>query len=378
MNILFVGKRELNEGSGIEKKMMGQIRAFERLGHQVYYTFFQSGYLCLTGKKQDVKKILPYQDTTAGKYLAIEKGVVRILEEQKDFFQVFYIRKGLTSYFHLQTLKALKKQNIMIIEEIPTYPYDKELLKTPGVGLKLYYVIDKLSRGKLKKYVDYIVTYSEDKEILGIPTICINNGIDLNSIPTISEEKNKNTIHFVTVSAMYYWHGYERLINGLAKYYQSEHHDREIHIDMIGDGPSKKEWEQLTEKLGLTDKVTFWGERSGQELDDIFYHSDIAVSSLGLYKKNLQKASELKVREYCARGIPFILGCKDLGIKAEEKFYYKVENNDCAIDIHGVLQFLDSIKDRKQCIQTMREYAKQNFEWTTQMKKVTEKFPVAF
>ena len=378
MNILFVGKRELNEGSGIEKKMMGQIRAFEKLGHHVYYTFFQNGYLCLTGIGEEVQQILSYQDTTTGKYLAIENSVVKILEENRVFFNVFYIRKGLTSYFHLQTLKALKKQNIMIIEEIPTYPYDQELLKTPGIGLKIYYVIDRLSRAKLKKYVDYIVTYSEDKEILGIPTICINNGIDLNSIPAISNEKNTDTIHFVTVSAMYYWHGYERLIKGLAEYYQSKEHGRKVHVDMIGNGPSKKEWEQLAEKLGITDKVTFWGEKSGKDLDDIFYHGDIAVSSLGLYKKNLQKASELKVREYCARGIPFILACKDLGIPTEEEFKYVVTNDESPIDIHKALQFLDSIKDREQCIQNMREYAEQNFEWTIQMRKVMEKFPVAF
>ena len=67
MNILFVGKREPNDGSGIEKKMMGQIRAFETLGHQVFYTYFCEGYLCLNGTDGSVEKIVAYKDSVAGK-----------------------------------------------------------------------------------------------------------------------------------------------------------------------------------------------------------------------------------------------------------------------------------------------------------------------
>ena len=177
---------------------------------------------------------------------------------------------------------------------------------------------------------------------------------------------------------MYYWHGYERLIYGISEYYQLSNHNRKVHVDMIGEGPSRKEWEHLVDKLGLSGYFTFWGEKSGSELDEIFYNSDIAVSSLGLYKKNLYKASELKVREYCARGIPFILSCRDLGIESKEKFKYEVPNDNSAIDICKAIQFLDTIEDRSECIQSMREYAQKNFDWTIQMKKVIEKFPVAF
>lgn len=374
MNIFFVGKRTNESSSGIEKKMMGQIKAFESLGHKVYYTYFEDGNVYLTSKHQATEKIASYKENIFSKYLANELAIKTVLKQRPYFFQMFYMRKGLTSWYHLMNLKEMKKQKIKIVEEIPTYPYDRELLKSPGWGLKLYYVIDNIFRGSLKKYVDLFVTYSEDKSIWGVPAVPVNNGIDMDDIPLCPKKVNENSIHMITVSAMYYWHGYERLIYGMADYYKKNKNPKyNIIIDMVGDGFCRDEWEKVVKENGLVDHFKFWGQQSGKELDEIFELADIAVASLGLYKKDLEKASELKVREYCARGIPFVLGCKDLGFDKRERFVHYVSNDDSIIDIEAVINFYLFIGDREQCKKEMRNFAKENFGWDIQLKKVISK-----
>lgn len=66
--------------------------------------------------------------------------------------------------------------------EIPTYPYDAEFAQSPAVR-KLKLRIDRMFRCRMARYVDRIVTFSDDTEIFGRPTIRISNGIDFGSIP---------------------------------------------------------------------------------------------------------------------------------------------------------------------------------------------------
>lgn len=83
-----------------------------------------------------------------------------------------------------------------IILEIPTYPYDGEKINHTGIKKKKYW-IEKKYRKSLYKYVDRVVTFSEDDEIFGIKTIKISNGIDLETISLIKKESKKMKIKLI-------------------------------------------------------------------------------------------------------------------------------------------------------------------------------------
>ena len=53
--------------------------------------------------------------------------------------------------------------------EIPTYPYDGEFTRICGGRLAAF--LDRRCRKKLKGLADRVVTFTEDEEIFGIPTI---------------------------------------------------------------------------------------------------------------------------------------------------------------------------------------------------------------
>lgn len=58
--------------------------------------------------------------------------------------------------------------------EIPTYPYDME---HKGISSIFVLFIDKIYRKKLHKYVDRIVTLTDDEKIFNCKTLKITNWI---------------------------------------------------------------------------------------------------------------------------------------------------------------------------------------------------------
>lgn len=105
--------------------------------------------------------------------------------------------------------------------EIPTYPYDSEYTGFP-LTTRLGIQVDKVFRKTLAKHVNAIVTFSDYHRIFGQRTIQISNGVDFDSIPLKKMlSKNTSVIHLLGVAEVHYWHGYDRLIDGLGKYYQN-------------------------------------------------------------------------------------------------------------------------------------------------------------
>lgn len=91
-----------------------------------------------------------------------------------------------------------------IFLEIPTYPYDQEYF---SIKEKIELYTDKLFRHTFCKYVDAIITYSNDTEIFGKRTIRLSNGIDFNHIPLRNSTKNiDNELHLIGVAEIHFWH----------------------------------------------------------------------------------------------------------------------------------------------------------------------------
>lgn len=58
----------------------------------------------------------------------------------------------------------------------------------------------------------------------------------------------------------------------------------------------------------IPSNVTFHGEKRGEDLIDIYRHSDVGIGSLALHRTNLEEACPLKTREYLMYGLPVIVG----------------------------------------------------------------------
>ncbi|WP_195947759.1 glycosyltransferase [Paraclostridium bifermentans] len=303
------------------------------------------------------------------------KIVKDIIDYDLENINYIYIRKFIIDKSFLKMLKKIKLKNnkIKILLEIPTYPYDLEWNRKIDKPLLIK---EKLSRKKLNKYVDRIITFSNDDIIFGVPTIKINNGIDLSKINTQSiNKKEKNCINLIGVALLAKWHGYDRIIQGLKNYYDNQQIPKEIKLNIVGEGSELNSLKKLVKQYKLEDKVIFYGKLFGEELEKIYNKSDIAIGSLGMHRIGMKDGYTLKLREYCARGIPFIKSYYDK-VFDESYFKYMINFpcNDCAIDMSEIIRFYEEIKiiDKDIRIDYMREFAKENLTWEKQMKKIDD------
>ena len=80
----------------------------------------------------------------------------------------------------------------------------------------------------------------------------------------------------------------------------------------------------------------------------------------------------MKVREYCARGIPFIYGVPDADFPEEFPYVLRVTSNEEQVDIAQVISFAGRVYSDQSNPQLMREYALANLDWSMKMKKLFE------
>ena len=281
------------------------------------------------------------------------------LSQIKDIaFDFVYIRRFfIINRSTLFMLRMIKKINpsCKILLEIPTYPYDKEYT---GFVNKVALLIDKIYREKIYRYIDRIVTLTNDKEIFGCKTLKITNGVDCSSIPICKKENfEKNHINLIAVAQFSFWHGYERVIDGLSKYKKND-----VFLHLVGNGDELEKYKSLVKKYGLENKVIFYGPLSGDELTAVFDIADVAISSLGCHRIGIFEGSFLKSREYLCRGLPMVTSTKIDIISDDFKYCFRVPEDDSPINIEEIVTYVkDLYKDGRSFVaKEVRTFAEEN------------------
>lgn len=366
---LYFVKEELEEYSGVYKKINSQIKALERLGieMELSYSVKKTKHYF---RKIDNLTIDEFPHSFLGrmkkKFFYYNKLQDYILNKEFEFIYVRY--NHFADRYFINFLKNLKSEGIKIFLEIPTYPYDEEIK-----DMKIKNILkEKKYRYKLKEYVDRIITFSEDDEIFGVKTIKINNGVDIENIKVVNKNKEQNNyeINFIGVAMISLWHGFDRMILSMAEYYKNNSKEI-VRFHIVGDGDKKvvTELKDLVKKNNLEEHVMFYGYKSGKDLDEIYNKVDIAVGSLGFSRIGLKGGSPLKIREYIAKGVPIILGYEDISLKNTLDFIYQVPNDESVFDLYKILDWYKNLdKDSTK----IRRYAEDNLTWDKQMKKVND------
>lgn len=354
--------------NGVLKKIVGQIKIFNDVG-------FKVGLLNVSENKGNYLSKFFYSLFYKNQYLLNNYDAF----ENIDFVYVRHfspVNRGC-----LGLLSYLKNKGCTIIYEIPTYPYDGEHKAFKGF---MFLIIDKIFRKKLKRYVDCIVTYSHDNTIFDIKTVKIVNGIDCSTIsPVDVTEYRQNidripaeaTIRLIAVAQFAKWHGYDRLIEGLYEYYKNNP-EKKVFIDFVGDGVVSQQYREMVSKYGLAQYVFFHGVLTGSALSAVFNQADVAVCSLGCHRKGIVLSSELKSREYMARGLLMISSTKIDILPDDYQYIQYVPEDDSPIDMHTILGFYEKLH-RKEArdiqIKNIRRFAEEHCDMKVVMEPVVQK-----
>jgi glycosyltransferase involved in cell wall biosynthesis len=217
--------------------------------------------------------------------------------------------------------------------------------------------------GVTKEIAEYEKSRSSKFKIAVVP-----NGIDVSSYPIKkrSTYDSKNGLDVLFVGAVSDWHGIDRFIKGM-----SISQAKTLRLHIVGDGSGVTNLKQIVMKDKLDEKVIFHDFKIGKELDDMFDKCQIAIGSLGLHRLDLSESSVLKVREYCARGIPFIYSPIDEDFPEYFHYRMKVSPDDSPIDIRKVIDFSKRVLSERQCSERMRDYAEKKLEWDVKIKKLS-------
>ncbi len=367
MKALFLTFHGFHATNGISKKIHYQVRALEANGVETH--------LCYLSETQGIKYRMLDQEILADYGGGIKGKLYKRFEFNSVFryiikkqIDLVYIRSDHNANpFTIRLVRKIKKAGIHVVMEIPTYPYDQEYVLSKR---KIQLLIDKCFRQQLAKHLDQIITFSNYKTIFGTSTLQISNGIDFNDIPVKQEANNTSQeIHLIGVAEIHYWHGFDRLLKGLANYYIHSPQYK-VYFHIIGDffNPGEREeYMSIIKENHLDPYVILHGRQAGQMLDLLFELCDFGIGSLGRHRSGITNIKTLKNREYAARGIPFIYSEIDEDFE-NMPYIMKIPANEEAVDIKQILNFYNQLHITPLEIRNSIRH----LSWNNQMKKVLD------
>lgn len=364
--LLFIIFHGFDPNNGISKKISYQVNALKECGMEVH--------LCYMDETSGKKRIV--DDTIIADY---GNGVMAKIKKRLEFSSIaqyaidnqieyVYIRSNHNANpFTIRMIQQMKRVGMKVVMEIPTYPYDQEY-KAQGISRQIFQ--DKIFRNRFAKYLDAIVTFSDYDRIFGQRTIRISNGIDFShvKIKTTTNDTSKE-LNLIGVAEIHEWHGFDRLIKGLAVFY-SKPQDYIVRFHIVGyffSSEIENNFKAIISSYHLEQHVILYGKQHGEELDELFNQCDFGIGSLGRHRVGIQEIKTLKNREYAARGIPFIYSETDSDFD-NKPYVIKAPADETPINIDSIISFYRS---NTMSAQQIRDSIK-DLSWKYQMKKVLD------
>ncbi|WP_079474791.1 hypothetical protein [Marinococcus halophilus] len=379
--------REDSDAVGFVKKVYAQCRAMNQLGRRAYLLISQKDravcYDTWTGREvvrehhYSPKAIFvetPAWKRSTASYFRMTEFLqfAATLAESLDV-QEIYIRRVKPVLPQLSLwLQRCRRQERKMYYEIPDYPVEAPF-KTdwPAYGS---YVLDQAAfrfgvYPLVKKIVAVSITPVADPKV-----IAIKNGIDLAATPVVERpafHHPDEAFVLAGVANLASWHAYDRIIKGLNKCRAPIR--PEFHI--IGDGPVSDELRQLAVAEGVEDRVIFHGTLTGSELDQMMNGVDVGIGILGNHRRNFFGDSSLKNREYCARGIPFLLASEDSDFPVNLPFVFRTPADESPVDIDRL--FFKYMQHRhRNTPANIRSYAAEHLSWEQKLRGVFREVPI--
>ena len=360
---------EIDQASGVYKKIISQKDAFEKKGYDCKVIFLADS---------DSFRVLSngtLRDYDFVKDIAFIESLAN--NSELDYFRFELLRHKRYS----KMLSICKKSHAKIVLEIPTFPpYEESLARSRnyfknGNFLSAFKTfigsfLVRLDTYRFAKKVDMVILVADDFKFKNTKTIRIENGIDLKQ-NKYSFQTPSSVVRIIAVSNFAVWNGYDRAIKGLSEYIQTNK-KKDISIVFVGDVNKASSLIKMVDELHLHDVVRFTGSLSGIELDEEYSKCDVAMAGLGNHRRKVFANSSLKVKEYAARGKIMILSDSE-GIEEEIKQKsFVVPSNETPIDFSSFVRWYRSLKNVEQATLEISAYANKNYSWELQIEKIVK------
>ena len=188
--------------------------------------------------------------------------------------------------------------------------------------------------GVTNEIIDYQKKFSK---ISDKPIFLLSNGVKYDYKVSYTVKKTDSINFVILVGEDQPWQGIDRLIFSLKRFPLKEN-SRFYIIGKL----SQTSYNLITNIKIKNVSFHMLGVLSFRQIEEVFKKIHIGISSLCLYKKSMNEASPLKVRDFALNGLPILLAYFDTDFSSNEKlekFTFQVENNDSPINFNLVVSW---------------------------------------
>jgi glycosyltransferase involved in cell wall biosynthesis len=199
----------------------------------------------------------------------------------------------------------------------------------------MYPIASKFIDGEIavtKEIAEYLKRRNRTGKIIVVP-----NGIESRYINTFPKF-DVSTIKLCFAGNITKWSGLNYLIYELERI-QFKLNGANLILYIIGEGICLRDIKMIAENINQKANIKFLGALNGEEKEKVLLESNIGISSLNSKRRHLKEGSNLKNREYCLFGLPFI----------------KVDSDPDFDNKNGTCDFFRNINDRGDIINKLSE-----------------------
>lgn len=312
MRIAYLGQMaDVGTENGISKKIRAQTRRWLSAGHEVRYFSLAKSDLIWPGLAP-LEVDVQARGSFGTRILRSLQVAQRIRAWRPD---VIYFRYA----YHSAGLPAL-------FREFPTVAEinSDDLTEYPLTLSRAKWTYHRLTRRRVLAAVTAFVPVTRELRArfaaFGKPAEVIANGIELEPVSTAAIRREASATRLVFVgSDGTPWHGLERVAE-LSRMFP------QVGIDVVGcSAPAA---------VPASPAIRFHGPLPRDDYAPMFQSATAAIGTMALFKKRMDEACPLKVREYLAGGLPVIAAYRDTDIPDDTDYFLRLPNDAMPLEPH--------------------------------------------
>lgn len=312
MKIAYLGQMaDVATENGISKKIRMQTGHWQKAGHDVRYFSLVPATAAWSGLAALRPELVP-RGNLAQRILGSYRLAAKIRAWQPDgiYFRYAYHSPGLQNLF--RAIPTIAELNSDDRTEYPT---------TLSRGKVIYH---RLTRGRILRAIRAFVpvTHELAQRVaeFGRPHEVIANGVELDDFVSAPPPFPGSPLRLIFVgSAGAPWHGLERLAEIARLFPQAT-------VDVVGC--------RADEVVDPAPTMRFHGHLPRSEYEPLFAGATAAVATMALFRKKMEEACPLKVREYLALGMPVIAAYRDTDVPDDADYFLRLPNNAAPLTSH--------------------------------------------
>jgi len=362
---------------GVINKIIGQVDSFQKI------TFTK----CIIYYSKNKPLIEKKNNITVKSYYSRSKIYRRVkLIKSFNYYTNLYpnakifIRYPLTDFLFLAYLWMHKDREIYIERQTKEL---SEGLSTRSLSTILLSLCDYVLYTFPKFYIkgeiavtDEVAQYIKKRRHDG-KVYVITNGIESKKIDILAPP-NISSIILCYIGNVTLWSGLDILLYELEKVSFLIDNKRVL-LYIIGDGIFLAELKKIAKKIDGHDSIIFGGSLNGEQKEAILSKCNIGISSLRPQRRLLYQGSNLKNREYCLHGLPFIKADYDVDFDNREEctnYFRNIKKSSEIVpkiyELMNILEKDDNIKCR------MNQYANDFLSWDSRISKYLEAMRIKY